>query len=131
MELSAVTLFTDDMAASVAFWLVPGLEIAYGGPGASFTSLRLGPHFVNLTGRDQPGQPPAAGLWGRFIVHVDSPDRVHRAFVDAGYRPETEPADAPWGERYFHIRDPAGHEVSFATPLRNDPVTPPEEVQDR
>jgi uncharacterized glyoxalase superfamily protein PhnB len=29
----------------------------------------------------------------------------------------TEPADAPWGERYFHVRDPDGHELSFARPL--------------
>ncbi|MEM9565339.1 MAG: VOC family protein [Actinomycetota bacterium] len=117
MELNAITLFTEDMAASVAFWLVPGLEVAYGGPDASFTSLRLGPHFVNLTGGGQTGRSSSDGIWGRFIVHVDSPDRVHRAFLDAGYRPDTEPADAPWGERYFHIRDPAGHEVSFARPL--------------
>ncbi|MGH8701888.1 MAG: VOC family protein, partial [Burkholderiales bacterium] len=27
------------------------------------------------------------------------------------------PADAPWGERYFHISDPDGHELSFARPL--------------
>jgi uncharacterized glyoxalase superfamily protein PhnB len=31
-----------------------------------------------------------------------------------GYAPEMEPADAPWGERYFHLRDPDGHELSFA-----------------
>ena len=24
------------------------------------------------------------------------------------------PADAPWGERYFHVLDPDGHELSFA-----------------
>jgi uncharacterized glyoxalase superfamily protein PhnB len=24
------------------------------------------------------------------------------------------PTDAPWGERYFHLRDPDGHELSFA-----------------
>jgi len=27
------------------------------------------------------------------------------------------PADAPWGERYFHILDPDGHELSFARRL--------------
>ena len=31
-----------------------------------------------------------------------------------GYAPEMAPADAPWGERYFHLRDPDGHELSFA-----------------
>jgi hypothetical protein len=27
---------------------------------------------------------------------------------------ETEPIDAPWGERYFHIREPNGYQSSFA-----------------
>ena len=27
------------------------------------------------------------------------------------------PRDAEWGERYFHILDPDGHELSFARPL--------------
>jgi catechol-2,3-dioxygenase len=26
--------------------------------------------------------------------------------------------DAEWGERYFHLTDPDGHELSFARPLR-------------
>ncbi|MHC4164482.1 MAG: VOC family protein, partial [Planctomycetota bacterium] len=30
---------------------------------------------------------------------------------------EAAPADAEWGERYFHITDPDGHELSFARPL--------------
>ena len=28
------------------------------------------------------------------------------------------PRDATWGERYFHIVDPDGHELSFAQPIR-------------
>jgi uncharacterized glyoxalase superfamily protein PhnB len=35
----------------------------------------------------------------------------------AGCVPAAEPADAPWGERYFHVLDPDGHELSFAKPL--------------
>jgi uncharacterized glyoxalase superfamily protein PhnB len=34
-----------------------------------------------------------------------------------GVTPSTIPEDAPWGERYFHINDPDGHEVSFARRL--------------
>jgi hypothetical protein len=30
---------------------------------------------------------------------------------------ENEPADAPWNERYFHIRDPDGYQLSFAQPI--------------
>jgi uncharacterized glyoxalase superfamily protein PhnB len=29
------------------------------------------------------------------------------------------PRDAPWGERYFHMRDPDGHELSFARPYQS------------
>jgi uncharacterized glyoxalase superfamily protein PhnB len=28
------------------------------------------------------------------------------------------PRDAEWGERFFHLTDPDGHELSFAWPLR-------------
>ncbi len=35
----------------------------------------------------------------------------------AGYLPATVPRDAEWGERFFHLNDPDGHELSFARPL--------------
>ena len=31
--------------------------------------------------------------------------------------PQFAPCDAEWGERYFHIADPDGHDLSFAKPL--------------
>jgi hypothetical protein len=34
------------------------------------------------------------------------------------HRPDTAPRDAEWGERFFHLTDPDGHELSFASPLR-------------
>jgi uncharacterized glyoxalase superfamily protein PhnB len=37
--------------------------------------------------------------------------------IAAGYRPDTSPRDAAWGERFFHLTDPDGHELSFAWPL--------------
>ena len=64
----------------------------------------------------------AAGgvVWGRAIIWVDDVDAMHARAVATGYRPLTDPADAPWGERYFHITDPSGHELSFARRLRAD-----------
>jgi uncharacterized glyoxalase superfamily protein PhnB len=32
---------------------------------------------------------------------------------EEGFDPEI-PRDASWGERYFHVLDPDGHELSFA-----------------
>ena len=33
------------------------------------------------------------------------------------YDPSLPRATLNWGERYFHIADPDGHELSFAKPL--------------
>lgn len=111
-QISAVTLFTADMARAVAFYDALGFPLAHGGTDADFTSFRVGPGFVNLAR----GRPPAA-LWGRTIIHVADVDAMYRRVRAAGFATETEPADAPWGERYFHVRDPDGHELSFARPL--------------
>lgn len=112
-SLSAVTLGVTGMEASCAFYEALGFERLYGGPDADFTSYRVGPGFLNLQLVDA-----TETGWGRFIVHVDDVDAVHDRAVAAGYAPSMAPSDAPWGERYFHIDDPDGHEVSFARPLR-------------
>ncbi len=115
-SLNAVTLRTADMAASVAFYELVGLECTFGGAEAAFSSLRLGSStFVNLQFDD--AWSVDRGGWGRFILWVDEVDAVHRTLVAAGFEPLTQPADASWGERYFHVLDPAGHEVSIARPL--------------
>ena len=111
-SINAVTLGVTDMAASHAFYAALGFELAHGGPDAPFTSYRVGPTFLNLQAVDG-----VETAWGRFIVHVDDVDAVHRRALDAGLSPSMAPSDAPWGERYFHIDDPDGHEVSFARPL--------------
>lgn len=114
-SLDAVTLCTGDMAASVAFYAVLGAPIVFGGTDASFTTIGFPDgSFLNL----QLDTSWVAGRsWGRFILWVDDVDAVHDAFVVAGHTPTMAPSDAPWGERYFHITDPAGHEVSIARPL--------------
>ncbi len=115
-SLNAVTLVTHDMAASVAFYETLGMTLAFGGPDVPFSSLRIGPSdFLNL--QLDPGWSPPTRVWGRFIVWVDDVDAVHRRLVDHGIETELDPSDAPWGERYFHVLDPAGHEVSIARRL--------------
>lgn len=114
-HLSAVTLVTTDMAASVAFYEVLGFEPLYGGPDSSFTSFRVGRSYLNVQ-LEPAWVAPSVG-WGRTIVWVDDVDAVHRRAVVAGLRPLMAPSDAPWGERYFHLDDPAGHQLSVARPL--------------
>jgi catechol 2,3-dioxygenase-like lactoylglutathione lyase family enzyme len=112
--ISAVTLAVSDMAASCAFYASLGFATVHGGPDAPFTTLRAGAGFVNL--QLDPEHAPVPRIWGRVIFWVDDVDAMHARAVAAGLQPDAEPADAPWGERYFHLRDPDGHELSFARP---------------
>jgi catechol 2,3-dioxygenase-like lactoylglutathione lyase family enzyme len=112
-SLSAVTLGVTDMAASCGFYESLGFARLYGGPDAAFTSYAVGPSYLNLQLVAE-----TSTRWGRFIVHVDDVDAIHERAVAAGLRPSMPPSDAPWGERYFHIDDPDGHELSVARPLR-------------
>jgi len=113
-SLSAVTFATRDMAIAVRFYHALGFEKIYGGESADFTSFRAGPGYLNLGLRKDPG--PFEG-WGRAIFYVTDVDAMYARAREAGFTPEFEPRDAAWGERYFHLRDPDGHELSFARPL--------------
>jgi len=113
--LNAITLATHDMARAVAFYRRLGFALRFGGPAADFTSFAVGEsHSLNLIARP-PGQ--QWQWWGRTIIYVNDVDAFHARAVSAGLHPEAEPRDAPWGERYFHITDPDGHELSFARPI--------------
>ena len=114
-QISAVTLHCADMAEAVRFYQACGFGRLAGGPDAEFSTFEVGGGYLNL--QLAPGQARPVEVWGRIVFWVDDVDRQYRRVIDAGYSPSTRPADAPWGERYFHVRDPDGHEVSFARPL--------------
>ena len=113
-QISAVTLAVRDMARAVDFYREKvGLEMLYGGDSASFSSFRVGAGYLNLILSPDGGW----SWWGRLIFHVDDVDALYDRLAEAGLAPITVPADAPWGERYFHINDPDSHELSFAKRL--------------
>jgi catechol 2,3-dioxygenase-like lactoylglutathione lyase family enzyme len=114
--ISAVTLATRDMAASVAFYERLGFHLLYGGRETSFSSFRAGGGYLNLQADDS--WVPTEAVWGRVVFHVDDVDAMYERTLTAGFAPSAPPADAAWRERFFHIRDPDGHELSFARPLK-------------
>jgi catechol 2,3-dioxygenase-like lactoylglutathione lyase family enzyme len=118
-SISAVTLLTFDMGAAVAFYLALGFHLLYGGPAAPFTSFRVGNGYLNL--QLDAARSPGRSVWGRVVLWVDDVDAMYRRALAAGFDPETSPTDASWGERYFHLRDADGHELSFARPLNAPP----------
>jgi catechol 2,3-dioxygenase-like lactoylglutathione lyase family enzyme len=123
-SISAVTLLTTDMVRAVHFYRTLGFRLLYGGEDAAFTSFRAGTGYLNLQfdGRGSRPRP----VWGRVVFWVADVDAVYERARAAGFHLQTEPADAPWGERYFHVHDPDGHELSFARPLTaSGPAGPP------
>ncbi|MEX3759834.1 VOC family protein [Paraburkholderia phenoliruptrix] len=113
-SLSAITLATGDMRQAVRFYEALGFPLKFGGEEADFTSFAFGGTYLNLIA--DPRAP--VNWWGRVIVYVSDVDAIYRKALAAGFVPSFVPSDAPWGERYFHLTDPDGHELSFAKPLR-------------
>ena len=114
--ISAITLGTHAMARAVRFYRSLGFEILHGGETAFFTSFRAGAFYLNLIA--QPDERHWS-WWGRVIFYVDDVDALYHLVIAAGLKPSTAPRDAEWGERYFHLTDPDGHELSFARPLHS------------
>ncbi|EKS67387.1 glyoxalase [Caballeronia zhejiangensis] len=112
-SVSAITLATNDMPRAVRFYEALGFRIVHGGANEAFTSFALGSSFLNLTSETH----DPIRFWGRVIIHVSDVDAFYRKAVAHGLEPQFAPRDAPWNERYFHLTDPDGHELSFARPL--------------
>ncbi|EMI19522.1 Glyoxalase/bleomycin resistance protein/dioxygenase [Rhodopirellula maiorica SM1] len=115
MKISAVTIVTKRMVTAVRFYQQVGFELHRGGENARFSTFRVGDHHLNLRLADA-DEPAASSTL--IIFAVDDVDETYRLLVERGLQPEFAPRDAVWGERYFHIRDPDGHPISFAEPLQ-------------
>ncbi len=113
-SINAVTLAISDMGRSVNFYQnMVGLDLLYGGPSASFSSFKIGEGYLNLELDIK-----ATTTWrGRLIFHVDDVDSMYERLIRRGLSPSSKPADASWGERYFHVYDPDSNELSFARPI--------------
>lgn len=123
--ISGVTLATHDMARAVGFYRSLGFVLRHGGEEAPFTSFSVGSGYLNLIA--EPSRRRWSG-WGRVIFHMTDVDALYARAVDVGLRPSAPPRDAEWRERYFHLTDPDGHELSFARPLDTQaaPDRPPD-----
>ncbi|WP_321786226.1 VOC family protein [Paraburkholderia sp. J94] len=121
-SLSAVTLTVSDLARSLRFYEPLGFAHKAGPRIAGFASFVIGGGVGGAHGGESylnllEGPHDAVAGWGRVILYVADVDAFYNQAVAAGFSPEFAPQDAPWGERYFHLRDPDGHELSFAQPL--------------
>lgn len=128
-KIAAVTLKVRNMDRACVFYSkIPGLKLSYGGsPNSTFTSFEM-------TDRDS-GSRSHINLefcsefksknFGRIIIFSEDVDKLYDFFkndstISKIIEIEDKPKDSNWGERYFHIIDPDGHELSFAQPIKKD-----------
>jgi len=122
-KISAVTLLVSDMKRSVNFYSkIPNFKIVYGGSEAQFTSFLIDDtvkSYLNLKLNETHSTD-----FGRIIFYTDGVDDLFTYMQDDKTvselgKFESKPQDAIWGERFFHMLDPDGYKLSFATPLGN------------
>ena len=111
-SISAITLPIENMSRAVQFYQSLGFILVYGGETSPFTSFAVGSNYVNLAKRSS-----QYSRWGRVIFYVSDVDRMYQHVIHLGLQTDTVPRDAEWNERYFHLTDPDGNELSFAHPL--------------
>jgi len=109
-SISAVTFAVRSMPEALSFYTTLGFTLIFGGPQSAFSTLQAGEAFVNLT--VTPTYTPT--WWGRTIFRVDDVDALYQKVCAQGLTPAAPPQNGSWGERYFHLMDPNGHELSFA-----------------
>ena len=109
-SISAITLVTKDMSRAVNFYKNLGFNLARGSENSDFTTFNIGSQSLNLSAENM----NEINGWGRVIFYVKDVDAIYKHCLNLGMDVEFAPRDALWGERYFHITDLDGHELSFA-----------------
>lgn len=121
-DLDAFGMVVADMAATLAFYRLVGLDI----PASADTEqhvdvelaggVRLMFDTAELTKSIAPWEPPTGGHRMGLAVRCSSPvevDEIHAALIAAGHRSHLEPFDAFWGQRYATVYDPDGTPVDL------------------
>jgi catechol 2,3-dioxygenase-like lactoylglutathione lyase family enzyme len=130
--IGAITLFTEDLAASNAFYqgalgLTPVFE------DAQSAAYALGDTMINVLQADHaheliapaPVAAPDAGSRVQLTVWVADTDAVCADLAKRGVPLLNGPIDRPWGVRTAAFADPAGHVWEVAQGLNNPAATPP------
>jgi catechol 2,3-dioxygenase-like lactoylglutathione lyase family enzyme len=124
-ELNAVGIVTSDMARSLRFYRLLGLEVPdapdEGHVDVSLPNgIRLMLDTEELVRGFRPDWRRATGNQLGLAFECDTPaevDEVYERVTAAGFSGEKEPWDAFWGQRYAQLRDPDGVPVDLYAAL--------------
>ena len=123
-ELNAIGIVSSDLAASIAFYRLLGVDFPEDGEGHIEATLPSGTRFM-LDSEDvvksfRPDWTREIGNQLSLAFQCTSPAEVDELYAqakDAGFNAEKEPWDAFWGQRYAQLRDPDGVPVDLYAPL--------------
>ena len=124
-ELNAIGIVASDMAASIRFYRLLGLDVPET-PDEGHVDTFL-PNGVRFMLDSEEVMRSFREDWARqtgnqvgLALECASPAEVDEAYsrvTGAGFHGEKEPWDAFWGQRYAMLLDPDGVEVSLYAPL--------------
>jgi uncharacterized glyoxalase superfamily protein PhnB len=124
-QLNAVGIVTSDMARSIAFYRLLGLDVPET-PGEGHVDVTL-PSGVRLMLDTEEVVKSFRPEWERstgnqlsLALECGSPEDVDETYaraVSAGFNGEKEPWDAFWGQRYAQLADPDGVPVDLYATL--------------
>jgi uncharacterized glyoxalase superfamily protein PhnB len=124
-ELNAIGVVASDMARSIAFYRLLGLDVPEtpdeGHVEASLPSgFRLMLDSEETLRSFRPDWTRATGNQLALAFECESPARVDEVYARvtaAGFQGEKEPWDAFWGQRYAQLQDPDGVPVDLYAAL--------------
>ena len=122
----AIGVIATDLAATLAFYRVLGLDVPDGAESEPHVEiplsdgLRLMIDPVSTIERFSTYEPATGGRNVGFAFRCDSPAEVDATFeqiTGAGYRAKEAPFDAFWGQRYATVLAPDSNPVDLYAPL--------------
>ncbi len=123
-ELNAIGIVSSDLAASIAFYRLLGVDFPEDGEGHIEATLPSGVRLMlddeEVIRSFRPDWKRETGNQLALAFECSSPaevDELYGRAKDAGFNAEKEPWDAFWGQRYAQLRDPDGIPVDLFAPL--------------
>jgi uncharacterized glyoxalase superfamily protein PhnB len=119
-------LFYEDVAGALAwlteaFGFVEHLRFAEGDGSVTHAEMRLSDGVIMLGDPGESYKAPRQhdDLHSSLVVYVDGVDDHYGRAKDAGAEVISEPADTPYGDRMYSVRDLEGHRWDFCQHIRD------------
>jgi uncharacterized glyoxalase superfamily protein PhnB len=123
-ELNAIGIVSSNLAASIAFYRLLGVEFPEDGEDHIEATLPSGARFMldaeEVVRSFRPDWERATGNQLALAFECESPaavDETYEQVTAAGFVGEKEPWDAFWGQRYAQLSDPDGVPVDLFAQL--------------